>query len=211
MITSRDSRHLNEHLILSRNEGDSNVIPTGDCSSIQIDEHSSFVLPKSSNYVQNRSKLYPSHVKIYEAKLALNSGKEHITPMGTLRPARNIKPPCQEKCQRCQNPRLTEDERQSISENFWSLEKHVKQWKFIFDSLILSEPKKKFAREGSKGEKLLSRVYFLNVEGKPRRVCKTMFENTLVICDSWIDSAISHFNGTVMCEDLRGKHRNTQK
>lgn len=154
--------------------------------------------------------LYPSHQKIYRAKLALNSGREHVTSKGKVRQARCIRAPCQERCKRCQSPKLSDQERLRINKNFWDLQDHLKQWKFIKDSLEISVPKKKVSVPGSKGEKLSSRVYSFLLDGKPRTVCKTMFKNTLCICDSWIDSAILHCSSGLL-EDRRGKHSNRTK
>lgn len=153
--------------------------------------------------------LYPSHLKIYKSKLALNSGMEHVTSKGKVRPARSIKPPCHEKCARCLSPKLTIQERLKMNREFWNLKDHRKQWEFIYNSLIISAPRRKFAVEGAKGEKHVSRVYTFLIEGKSRKVCKTMFKNTLCVCDSWIDSAIAHCCGSSeVLEDKRGKHNN---
>lgn len=176
------------------------------------------ILPNLSDLQDNviqlhlQKKLYPSHSKIYEAKLALNSGKEHVTSKGTLRQARSVRPSCQERCTRCHIPKLTPQERQNINREFWNLKDHQKQWEFIKNSLIVSVPKKKFAVKGARGEKHVSRVYTFQIERQSRKVCKTMFKNTLCICDSWIDSAIAHCSDSSgVHEDKRGKHTNRTK
>jgi hypothetical protein len=156
--------------------------------------------------------LYQSHLRIQKAKIALNCGQQHMTSKGTLRLARCLKRSCQDKCKKCQSPRLTLEERTNINRMFWNLGEHQKQWEFIKSSVVISKPKKKFACTGAKGEKSQSRTYTFSVEGKARKVCKTMFKSTLSICDSWVDSALTHFSdfsGVVV--DRRGKHNNRPK
>lgn len=149
--------------------------------------------------------LYPSRLKIHAAKIALNSGKQHLSITGRVRTARHLKNPCHSSCRRCQPPRLTPSERQVVLDYFWSMKSHEKQWGFISNAVRACRPKKKFAVQGTKGEKSCSRVYSLSINGDSRRVCKTMFKNTLCICDSWIDSALSHVPKGL--PDLRGKRK----
>lgn len=149
--------------------------------------------------------IYPSQMKIRAAKLALNSGKEHITTLGKLKKARSVKEPCKKSCKRCAVPKLTPSARLEINSVFWALKDHVKQWAFIHSSVISTPTKRKSSTSGAFREKVSSRTYYFTVCGTPRKVCKTMFKNTLNICDSWIDSALSHFtNGQMNC-DKRGK------
>lgn len=161
-----------------------------------------------------RKKLYPSHrashSKIYNAKLALNSGQEHVTSKGKLRQARSVKPSCHEKCARCISPKLSPQERHSIHREFWDLRDHQKQWEFIKNYVIVSAPRKKFA-EGGRGEKHVSRIYTFRIKGNQRKVCKTMFKNTLCICYSWIDSALANGCDSSDFHDKRGKHTNRTK
>ncbi|KAK3915067.1 Isoleucine--tRNA ligase [Frankliniella fusca] len=98
-------------------------------------------------------------------------------------------------CNRCEEPRLTTEERQEIFETFWNWSDHNRQWLFIYGSVKTSSPRQKTAVQG----------------GTQRRVCKTMFKNTLCICDSWIDSALSHFSKDGYRPDMRGKVRNGKR
>lgn len=149
--------------------------------------------------------MYPSHLKILAAKLALNSGKVHLSSRGKVRSARQLRKPCHVGCMKCENPRLTDGERRTLFNRFWSLTDHEQQWKFIFDSIKIAPPKRKFALAGAKGAKSNIRSYYFIVGGQPRKLCKTMFKNTLCICDSWIDSALSHFYDGMHVPDMRGK------
>lgn len=152
-----------------------------------------------------RLQLYPSQIKIASAKLALNSGKEHFTTKGKLKKARSLKPPCKSSCKRCEVPKITESDRREISSEFWGLGDHVKQWKYINDSISSTAPRTKTSISGAKGEKLSSRTYYLTVNGKKMKVCKTMFRSTLSICDSWVTSALSHFVNGNVSRDKRGR------
>lgn len=156
-------------------------------------------------------KMFPSHLKIHEAKLALNSGREHITSKGHMRHARQVKLPCKDNCLRCQKPKFSLDDRIKINQEFWSLEDHLQQWMYIKQSVEVSAPKRKMSCEGAKGGKLSSRVYYFPLSGVRKKVCKTMFKNTLSICDSWIDSAISHCSVSAVDPDGRGRHTNRPK
>lgn len=149
--------------------------------------------------------LYPSQKKIKEARLALNAGIEHITIKGNLKRARSLKPSCKESCKRCTIPKLSQSERLQINNVFWALKDHVKQWTYIESVVSCVAPKNKTSASGVKGEKLSSRTYHFIVSGTRKRVCKTMFKNTLSICDSWVDSALSHFSNAGMACDKRGK------
>lgn len=195
----------NDDIIFSHDVTDSSSIP----SSRQ--DHSNTLGHMSSIHTEGNRKVYPSHLRIHEAKLALNSGRAHVTPKGKVRQARHVKPPCKDDCKRCHNPRLSRKEQLNINAAFWSLEDHFEQWKFLKNSLEGSAPKTKFASEGSKGEKLSSRVYYFIINGERKKVCKTMFKSTLSICDSWIDSAISHCSESAVKQDQRGRHNNRPK
>ena len=74
---------------------------------------------------QGHKNIYPSRKKIAEAKLALNSGKEHVTHSGKVRRARNMRLPCAETCKRYQIPRMTNAERLEAHEKFWGMENHL--------------------------------------------------------------------------------------
>ncbi|XP_026294167.1 uncharacterized protein LOC113218158 [Frankliniella occidentalis] len=149
-------------------------------------------------------RLSPSDVKIAAAKLNLNSGKEHVSFSGKQRRARQIKTACHIKCNRCEAPRLKLSERQEIFDTFWNLSDHERQWLFIFGLVKTTIPRKK----SSVGcGKKFSRHYSFSIAGSQKQVCKTMFKNTLCICDSWIDSALSHFSEDGYKPDMRGKVR----
>ncbi|KAE8738111.1 hypothetical protein FOCC_FOCC016418, partial [Frankliniella occidentalis] len=77
--------------------------------------------------------LFPSQVKTLQMKFALNSGIEHVNTVGKVRKARKPLAPCKANCIRCEKPKLNENERDQISESFWSLKDHGQQWLFISD------------------------------------------------------------------------------
>ncbi|XP_052131214.1 uncharacterized protein LOC127751546 [Frankliniella occidentalis] len=92
--------------------------------------------------------LFPSQVKTLQMKFALNSGIEHVNTVGKVRKARKPLAPCKANCIRCEKPKLNENERDQISESFWSLKDHGQQWLFISDAVSLCA-----TRSGSKGTK----------------------------------------------------------
>ncbi|KAK3919908.1 Visual pigment-like receptor peropsin, partial [Frankliniella fusca] len=163
--------------------------------------------PSANVSLESLSKiLYPCHLKVLVAKLALNSGKSHLNTRGKFKKARQIREPCHAHCKKCEHQRLTEVEPCTIFNRFWSLNNHELQWKLISDSIKILPPKRKIALVVAKGEKKYIRSYYFAVNGKLRKMCKTMFKNTLCICDSWIDSALSHVhNNKNHIPDMRGK------
>lgn len=150
----------------------------------------------------------PSDHKIAVAKLCLNSGRKHVNYSGETRKARQLKKPCHENCNRCEKPRLNQAERQDIYKNFWTLSDHERQWLFIYGSVKTAAPSNKSSVGGGKQT---TQSYFFSLAETQRRVCKTMFKNTLCFCDSWIDSALSHFSKDGYKPDMRGKIRSAEK
>lgn len=145
-------------------------------------------------------------VQMKAAVLGLSAWNGHGTVTGKLKNGRHLKSPCSEICSRCEIPKLTEDERNKIFDNFWSLDIHERQWMFLLGSMKAQPLKKKCALPGSKKEKHMSRTYHFLINGTRKRVCKTMFKNTLCISDSWINSALSHFSASGLIPDMRGRH-----
>ncbi|KAJ1519032.1 hypothetical protein ONE63_011363 [Megalurothrips usitatus] len=152
----------------------------------------------------------PSHLTVLAAKVALNSGREHVNKYGQVRRARFVKSACPPACRRCETPRLSCSDRMKIFETFWSLSNHEDQWMYIFARVRQTVPQKRGAGTNSESKGKCSRVYHFLVNGVERRVCKTMFKNTLCICDSWIDSAMVHLGVGKKIPDMRGKHRQKQ-
>lgn len=166
-----------------------------------------YAVPPTNN---TKKPLYPSQQKVYDARLALNAGKEHFNSVGKFKHARIPKAPCKLECKRCSCPRLTKEERFAISRMFWDLSNHEKQWLYIRESIELSAPKRKCAIKGSTKEKHFNREYYFCINNEKRKVCKTMFKSTLCICDSWIINALSHCSdGQVKIQDSRGKCRSS--
>lgn len=161
-----------------------------------------------SRLVVSEKRSAPSDLKIAAAKFHLNSGKQHVNYYGKARKARKLKDPCHENCNRCVEPRLNIAERREIFDTFWSLSDHERQWLFIYGLVKTTAPRSK---SSARGGKQTTRSYHFHIAGTQRRVCKTMFKNTLCICDSWIDSALSHFSKDGYKPDMRGKIRSTRK
>lgn len=152
--------------------------------------------------------LFPSQAKTLQTKLALNSGIEHVNTVGKVRKARKILTPCRNNCLRCEKPKLNQEVRDQISKSFWNLKDHGQQWLFIYNGIRLSDTKRKLCLKGTESGKAFNRNYSFLVNGKRKKVCKTMFKSTLDISDSWIVSALSHCSdNSLVIPDQRGKHR----
>ncbi|KAK3920548.1 putative ATP-dependent RNA helicase Dbp73D [Frankliniella fusca] len=173
------------------------------------DHKSSDVLP-GLNCRDLTGNLYPSHLKILTSKLSVNYGLQHVNFLGKWRAGRQLRSACHDGCKRCDSPKLSGQERSIVFNQFWSLGSHQEQWKFIFHAVKVSMPLRKIA-PNIKRKKFCSRSYYFYIRDESRRVCKTMFKNTLCICDSWIESALSHYiPGMPPIPDMRGRWKTSR-
>jgi len=140
------------------------------------------------------------------AKAAFNSGQEHITPRGLHRKARELKPPCGNKCNRCARC-ITPEERLKIHQDFWQLSDINRKRDYITRHIRSSKPQT--TNTLSERCKNSIRTYFFTIDNEEVRVCKTMFLNTLGVVDCWIETALKCCQGgNGMSPDKRGRHTN---
>lgn len=151
--------------------------------------------------------LNPSKWRANTSKRMLDLGQAHLSTRNKEISARVIKAACPDMCRICRKSRLTEDQRQMVFNEFWAIGSHQAQWLYILSHLKMKTPVVK-SRVAIK-HRQTSRKYFFLLKKKEHIVCKTMFINTLGICDAWIETAIKKAGtaGTVK-QDTRGKHTN---
>ncbi|XP_014217782.1 uncharacterized protein LOC106646252 [Copidosoma floridanum] len=101
-------------------------------------------------------------------------------------PKRQMGPACTSSCRRRCFERLSEEERETLYTEFWSLSSRMAQWEYIAASLFV-KPKGKATTKDRVviSRRNNSRVYFFTVPDRVEQVCKTMFLNTLGINNSW--------------------------
>ncbi|KAL5246048.1 hypothetical protein ACI65C_013456 [Semiaphis heraclei] len=168
-------------------------------------EEPHILLPK-----RKRSK-NPEKWKRNIKKLAKNRGEEYKSASGLIVKAKSLKPPCENCRYKCSSI-LNLEIRNKIKAKFWEMGDKVRQREFIVRHVVPVLPKYKMKTPNS-NRKLSNMAYFLEEEevGKVR-VCKKMFESTLVISDKIIRNCFNKLNTAGILEPLNhGKHDNHKR
>ena len=148
----------------------------------------------------NLVKKKPSSWERNKIKLARDSGIAYISAKGKQVKERKIGVGGDNKCKKNRRALFTEDQRQQIFDNFWSLKNHVKQWGFIA-SYVRACPVKRRSiviEEGTEPKRNFSYIYELPIEGFDKVVCQRFFHGTLGISQQWIRRAIKNSNTDVL-------------
>lgn len=138
-------------------------------------------------------------------KERFNSGSSYTSFNGVEKPARFIKPPCSEKCNRCER-KLTNDERQNIFDNFWALENIDRKRDYI--TRLVDERVPATCSTSPECARKTVRSYHFVIDHEDVRVCKTMFINTLGVQDNWVETSLKKVGPNGLVPDQRGKHHN---
>lgn len=144
-----------------------------------------------------------------KSKTLLNLGMEHTNRKGNIIPERKIGAACEEKCRiQCQK-KFNEEARKSIFKEFWDLADHTRQWDFIAKYVKEIKKKQVTVGAGSVSRRSNSRYYVFKSGEEDKRVCKTMFLNTLGVSETWVTTALKKIKGSsTIIADQRGKHNN---
>lgn len=136
-----------------------------------------------------------------------NLGEEFTNRKGQIIPKKEIKPSCGDKCSRKCRELITENQRNTIFNNFWSLGDHNKQADYLSRFIKRVSRKQIMARSASSSRRKCSYEYYLYVDGQEIRTCKVMFLNTFSISDMWVQTLFKKINnsatGTIL-NDIRG-------
>lgn len=144
----------------------------------------------------------PSKWKAKIAKAARDSGQEYINAKGKQVNTRVIGRPCFNCKFKCSS-RVNEHHRQAIFAQFWEIKNHSRQWDFITRHTKITDKKK--CTTNWESRRKFSRFYFFRIDGREERVCKSMFVQTLGICDFWIRTAARKLGpGGSVSPDKRG-------
>ncbi|KAJ8881832.1 hypothetical protein PR048_018318 [Dryococelus australis] len=121
-----------------------------------------------------------------------NKGEGYISTKGKNIPAHEMKPQCTETCCLQCHTKYTQNQRLEIHNSFLTLGDVTKQHTFMVNSITKIEPTQKSMRKRANYF-----VYYLTVNNRKVRFCKTFFLNTLGLDE--LDT---------VGPDNRGKHSN---
>lgn len=133
-----------------------------------------------------------------------NSGLSYKTKSGRVIETKGMKASCGDRCRLKCSSFLTNDKRQMLFDSYWSLQDLEKQRQYIYKHLRTLEVKCRFVK--AKKARLNNYAFYFEVDGSEKRVCKTMFKNTLDINDRTIRTVTQKSCGGFLSEDQRGKH-----
>lgn len=133
-----------------------------------------------------------------------NAGLSYKTKSGRTIPKKVIKEGCGERCRLKCSSFLTNEVRLQLFNSYWALQDLEKQRNFIHKHLKSIEVKYRYVK--SKKPRKNNYAFYFNIDGSLKRICKTMFKNTLDINDRTIRTVTEKSTGGFLKEDQRGKH-----
>lgn len=140
----------------------------------------------------------PANWKRNKAKLAINTGQEHLTAKGNLMRARKLGAGCKQSCRFKCHSHVSEEQRKKIFDQYWGIGDHTRQFEFISKHISISKPSKHRAVSVS-SQRSESITYHLKVNGVLTKVCKTMFLSTLDISETPVRTVRKK-----LCEESHG-------
>ena len=108
-----------------------------------------------------------------------NSGKAFTSVNGKEIAAKKIGPPCGSKCRLRCFEKFDENTRQSIFNNYWSMEDKREQRHFVYEHTESCKVQRK--RESANKKRDQTMKYFLYSSNEKTQVCRIFFLNTLDI------------------------------
>lgn len=130
-------------------------------------------------------------------------GKEYVSTTGVLVPAVQMKASCKKTC-RLKCFELPEEQRVNIFQTYYSMGDYSRQRDFIHANTVKQLTKTKTTQ--NKSRRSYSITYFLPIDGVRKKVCKSMFLNTLGIKKGVVDIAMQkRSKENVAAADGRGK------
>lgn len=137
-----------------------------------------------------------------------NSGKQYVSRTGKTVKAREMKPPCSNKCRLSCATKFTTEQRQKIFDNYWSLSSFQRQRDFLSSCMAILQVSFRRLKVNATKERRPNCCFSFILAGKTVRVCKTFLMNTLGITERvvrTVTEAKSSGSG-VIPSDGRGKH-----
>lgn len=144
-----------------------------------------------------------------KSKQLLNAGVEHCNRKGKIIKAKNLGPPCTDKCRMKCIDKFNNDVRKTIFDLYWGLGTHTRQRDFITKYIKIIEKKQITISIASQSRRKKSRKYYLPINNLEIQVCQKMFLQTLAISDKVVDNVCKRLiTSPVLNKDMRGKHSN---
>ncbi|XP_045500057.1 serine-repeat antigen protein 5-like [Colias croceus] len=137
-------------------------------------------------------------------KILRNSGLPYQTKSGRNISKKQMKAGCGEGCRLKCSSFLSDEIRIQIFDSYWALKDLEKQRQFIHKHIQQIEIK--FRSTKAQKYRKTNYAFYFEVESSLKRVCKTMFKNTLDINDRTIRTVTEKSTGGFLKEDQRGKH-----
>lgn len=158
------------------------------------------VRPQKRARVQNKKML---------AQILRNKGQSYVSASSKIVAERKMGPPCKDKCRLKCSELISEDIRKGLFDNYWKMGSLMRQRDYIAMHMTDIVPKYQYKKVDS--NRKLKNAFYLQVDNKKQRVCKTFFKNTLGINDRPIRTVLDSKNqqGTTDNIEKRGKHSNT--
>lgn len=164
---------------------------------------------KPNKNQMKKSKTKETRAVRNERKLKRNLGLEYTTKKGKVVKERKCMElaDCRLKC----TTKVTEEERQTLFKEYWSMGNFNKRVAFIA-GLIITQPKKSWRVKTVNPEKQKNRTmsynFHLPLDGRKQRVCKACFMKTFGETNRFITDVLHNKNASVAGvthDDLRGK------
>lgn len=136
------------------------------------------------------------------------AGQEYVSKKKKVVQEKKLKQKCKETCKLKCSLNFTEENRADIFKHFWSASMDNNQKRqFVALCITRDEVQRRRERTGQKRRNTTLHYHFLK-DHKRVRVCKTFFQNTLSISQTFVETSLSKRlpNGGTVLEDLRGKH-----
>lgn len=141
---------------------------------------------------------------VVRRKTLKNTGQRFVNKSGKVLEAKNIKDACSSKCRLKCRELISEEERRNIFEKFWALGDRSRQWDFVL-KYTKKIPKRRQTTEVTKHNRQNTFVYYLPDKNKDiKKVCKTMFLNTIATSERLVTTAWKKFDGVKIEKDKRG-------
>ncbi|KAJ8970621.1 hypothetical protein NQ314_001156 [Rhamnusium bicolor] len=146
-----------------------------------------------------------------KAKRARNSGTSYITSSASRKkfPERKMMPPCTQKCRLKCSTKISEDDRNKIFGDYWSLKDLQRQRDFLLASMVEIKPKYRYVKENTTRNRSHNNAFYFEINKEKIQICKLFFKATLGINDRPIRTVLQKrtmFSGQMITEDQRGKH-----
>lgn len=169
---------------------------------------------KNPSNIENKGKKHVAKPEQWQknlAKRARNSGTSYTSSSSSKKvfEERKLLPPCNDKCKLKCPTKITEDQRNLIFKDYWSLGDLQRQRDFLLSSISEIRPLYRYVRENRTRERSHNNAYYFEINHQKIRVCKTFFKATLSISDRPIRTILqkrTHFTNNIISAECRGKH-----